>query len=200
MKERGRFLQPCQPVESALQDKSGGVLIDDGGTFLTTDIGSDQFALYRSSRKPLVPQSDRQFSEPGKVAGECTSRLRSRAFAPIHIDRQAEDESDCGAFGRESIYARGVRGEGLARDGLDRRCKLSIGVTDCDSDRLRSKIEPDQNSAGGQMQSGFSKWQDDGHVSRHHACGKLLGIMRDVSRSGKPHALVGVSRNASECA
>jgi len=44
------FLQPREPVESALQDESGGVLVDNRSTLAAADVGRDQLPLYRSGR------------------------------------------------------------------------------------------------------------------------------------------------------
>ena len=134
-----------------MQDESGGVLIDDGSAFLAADIGRDQFTFYRGGRETFIPECDRQLCELGEITGECARRLCSRPFAAIHIDRQAKYKSDCRTFSRECDYAPRVRGERLARDSLDGGCKLSIGVTGGDPDRLGSKVEPNQSPADGQM-------------------------------------------------
>src|SRR5581483_4307700 len=73
-------LQPGKPVERALQDEGCGVLIDHRGALLAADVGGDQIALDGGGRQALVPQRDRQFRQPGEVAGKGAGRLRARSL------------------------------------------------------------------------------------------------------------------------
>src|SRR5215510_14661187 len=84
---------PCEPVERALQDEGGGVLVDHLGALLAARIGLDQDALDRDGREPLVPQTDRQLGHPRKVARKRARRLRARPFAAVHVDGQAKHEA-----------------------------------------------------------------------------------------------------------
>src|SRR5262249_22751147 len=79
-----------------------------------------------------------------------------------------------------------------------RGCKLSIGIAGCHADRLGSQIEPDQSAASGQMQSSLGEWQNNGHVSRHRACGEPFDKIRNLPGRGKPHAIVGSAADVSE--
>ena len=82
-----------QPVERALQDEDRGVFVDHLGAPGAAHVHADQFAFDRDGGEPLVPQRDRQIGELGKIAGEGAGRLRARAFAAVHVDRQAEHEA-----------------------------------------------------------------------------------------------------------
>src|SRR5262249_4324913 len=159
---RGR-LYFGQSVERSLQDEGGSVLIDHGSTLPAADVGGNQFPLHRDGRKPLIPQSNRQFGELGEIAGEGAGRLRARALAAIHIDWQAKHESDGGAFTRKLEHALRVGGEALSCDGLHARCELSIGIAGGNADRLGAEIEADERPTGGQVCGSFSERQNDGH-------------------------------------
>ena len=76
--------ESSQAVERALQDIDGGVLIDDGGAFLSAHIGGDQRAFDRGGRQTLVPERDRQIGcviNPGEDA-QSTSPI-----IPISVGR-----------------------------------------------------------------------------------------------------------------
>ena len=152
------------PWRGRLDTEGGGVLVNHGCALFAADVGRDQFAFDRNRREPLIPESDRQFGEFGEIASERARRLRTRALAAIHIDRQAEHESDGGAFGGKDEHALRVGGESPARDGLDARCKFSIGITGGNADGLGAEIKPDEGPAGGQVRDGFNEGQDEGHA------------------------------------
>src|ERR1019366_7399888 len=75
---------------------------------------ADQFALDRRGGEPLVPQSDGEFGEFGKIAGEGAGRLRPWALAGVHVDGQPEHETHGIALGGDGEQARRVGLEGLA--------------------------------------------------------------------------------------
>src|SRR5689334_5660940 len=55
---QGRQHAAAEPIERALQNVGGRVLIDDSGAAGARHIGRDQLTLDRGSRQPLVPQRD----------------------------------------------------------------------------------------------------------------------------------------------
>ena len=114
------FCPRVEPVERTLENEGGGMLIDHRLALGAARVGLDQRALDRGRRQPLVPERDRQFGQLRKVAGEGARRLRARSFAAVHIDRQAEHETDGVAFGGKFENARGVEMKALPRNGLDR--------------------------------------------------------------------------------
>src|SRR3954453_1073491 len=60
-----------QPVERALQDVGGRMLVDDFGAPGSAHIGGDEVALDRGGRQPLVPQADRQRGQLRQIARKC---------------------------------------------------------------------------------------------------------------------------------
>src|SRR5262249_59678509 len=102
--------------------------------------------------KPLVPECDRQVGESGEIARECASRLRARAFAAIHVDRQSEYETDGGPFGGERNDTSRVRSKGLACDGFYGGCQLSIRIAGRDPPRFFFQIEAGHRAAGGEKE------------------------------------------------
>jgi hypothetical protein len=160
----GFFLEPRKPVERALQDESGGVLIDHSGALGAADIGCDQFAFNRNGREPFVPQCDRQLSQFCKIARKGARGLRTRPFAAVHIERQAEHNSGSRSLGRECKHAPCVGSEGCASDCLDARREFSIRIARSDADRLGSEIKANECAASGQVRGGFNQRQDDGHA------------------------------------
>ena len=103
-----RRRKPREPVERALQDEDGGVLVDHLGALRAAHVGGDQVALDRGGREPLVPQADRQRGQLGEIARKGARRLRARTFRAVHVDRQAEHEAGRVALG-------GEREHGVAR-------------------------------------------------------------------------------------
>ena len=83
-----------QPVERALQDIGGGMLVDHRGALGAAGVGGEQFALDRRGGQALVPEPDRQAAQPGEIAGEGAGRLGARAFAAVHVDGQAQHQAD----------------------------------------------------------------------------------------------------------
>src|SRR5439155_17702881 len=78
---------PAKPVERALQNVGGSVLVDDGGALPSAGVGGDQFALDRGGREPLVPERDRQLGDAREIAREGARGLGARALAAIHVER-----------------------------------------------------------------------------------------------------------------
>ena len=157
------FLQARQSIKRSLQYESGGVLIDHGRAFGSTDVRGNQFAFDGGRGKSLVPKRDRQFGELAEIACEGAGRLCPWALAAIHIDWQSEHEPYGGAFTREHEHPLRVGGEPFPRNGLHSRRELSLWIAGGHPDGLGAEIEPDKRSADGQVPSGFNEWQDDGH-------------------------------------
>src|SRR5262245_22153030 len=79
-----------EPIERALEDVGGRVLINHPSTAGARHIGRDQLALDRGGGQPLVPERDRKLGQPREVAGEGAGRLRARALAAVHVDGEPE--------------------------------------------------------------------------------------------------------------
>jgi hypothetical protein len=173
----------CQPVERALQDEDGGVLVDHLGAPRPADVGGDELALDRGGGEPLVPQADRQLGQARQVAREGAGRLRARTFAAVHVDREPEHKARCLALGRQRQQSLRISGKILARDRLDGSGKPPVGIAGGDADGLAAEVEADQGAARRQMLRRFDEGKDQcrhwrglacasvrGHHARHYRC------------------------------
>ena len=68
-------------------------------------------------------------------------------FAGVHVDGQAEHETDGVALAGDREQPRGVGFERLALDGLDAGREPAVGIGHRDPDGLGAQIEPDQRAA-----------------------------------------------------
>src|SRR5215469_15426712 len=87
---QGSLSNPREPIERALQNVRGRMLVDHGGTFGTARIAGDEVAFDRGGREPLVPQRDRQLGTAREVARERAGRLRPRPLGAVHVDGKAK--------------------------------------------------------------------------------------------------------------
>jgi hypothetical protein len=140
-----------QPVECALQDISGGVLVDHRLAAGAACIRLDESALNCRGRQPLVPKRDRKFREPREITGKGAGRLHARTFGPVHVDRQSEHETDDVPLAGEGQEPLGVGIEASAKDGRDRSGEPAIRVAHGDADGLGSKVEAHERTARRQM-------------------------------------------------
>ena len=159
-----------QTIQRALQDEHRGVLVDHFGALGAADVHADQFALDRRGRKPLVPQSDGQIGEGGKVAGKGAGRLRARSLAAVHVDGQAEHEAHRIAFGRERQQPRRVGLERLALDCLDAGREPAVGIGNGNADGLGAEIEADQRAALRPVRGGFDQRENEGGHGMRITC------------------------------
>ncbi len=98
-----------------------------------------------------------------KLRREGAGRLRARAFAAVHVDRQTEHEPDGIAFRRERQQALGVGGELGAGDGFDCGRQPAIRIARCNPDGLGAEVEADQRAARRQAGGGLDEWKHDSH-------------------------------------
>lgn len=136
-----------QAVERALEDVSGGVLVDHRLALGAAGIGRDQRPFHGRGRQPFVPQRDRQRGELCKIAGKRAGRLGARALGAVHVDRQAEHKTYGAPFGGEIEQALRVETEAFSGDGLDRCRQTPVRVARRDADGFGAKIETDQRAA-----------------------------------------------------
>src|SRR6266545_3074978 len=153
-----------EPIERALENVRGGVLIDDPGTAGARHIRGDQLALDRGGGEPFVPEGDWKLGEPRKVACKGARGLRARTLAAVHVDGKPEHEGDRLPFRGKRKQPCRIGGERLARDGFDAGREPPVGIAGSNPDRLGAEIEPDQRAAGGQMRRRLGQGKDQcGH-------------------------------------
>jgi hypothetical protein len=92
--------------------------------------------------------------------------LRARPLGPVHVEGQAEDETDGPAIRSKGEQARRVGLEGLSGDGFDAGRKPAVGIGDRNADGLGPEIETEQRAPCGQEGSCFGERTDHGS----HAC------------------------------
>src|SRR5439155_14028729 len=161
---------PRQPIERTLENESGSVLIDDFGAAGARHIRRDQLALDCGGGQPLVPKRDRKIGQPREIAGKGARRLRTRPFAAVHVDGQAENEGDRLSLGGQREQARCVGGKIPARDSLDGRREPPVGIACRHANRLAAEIKPDQGAASRQMRGRLGQGKDQ--------CGHERGVAR----------------------
>ena len=161
-----------EPVERALQDEHRGVLVDHRRALFPADVGRDQLALDRGGGQPLVPERDRQIGEFGEVAREGAGGLRAGSFAAVHVERQAEHETNAATFGGESQHTFGIEGEGFAGNRFHAGGEPAVGVRGGDADGLGADIEAEQSAAQRQVRGGLAHFDDGG---RHETTFPCLG-------------------------
>src|SRR5262249_35458971 len=122
--------------------------------------GRGELALDWGGGQALVPERDRKLGQPREIACKGARRLRARTFAAVHIDGKSEHEGGGLPFGGKCEQARGIGGERLARDGLDRGREPPVGIARRDADRLGAEVEADQRAARGQMHRRLGQGKD----------------------------------------
>ena len=126
------------------------MLVDHLGAAGAANVHADQFALDGGGRQPLVPQRDGKAGEVGEIAGKGAGRLRARALAAVHVDRQAEHEADGVAFGRDIARSRAASAlKALRWMRFDAGREPAVGVGHGDADGLGAEIEADQGATLG---------------------------------------------------
>ena len=138
-----------QRVDRALQDVRGSERVDLLGAAGAADVGVDHRPLDGLSRPALVPQQDRQL-ERRQVAGEGADRLRSRAIAAVHVERQTDDEPDDMLMLDERRSACEILGELGAADRFGRPGKMPAGIAHREADGLGADVEPGELAALGE--------------------------------------------------
>jgi hypothetical protein len=73
--------------------------------------------------------------------------LRARPLAGVHVDGQAEHETDRVAFAGDGKQTRSIGLKGPALNGLDPGGEPAIGIGYRYPDGLGAEIKPDQRSA-----------------------------------------------------
>ena len=129
-----------QRVDCALKDVRRSESVDLLGAPGAADVGFDHRPFDRLGRPALVPQQDGKF-ERREVARKGADRLRSRAVAAVHVERQADDHADYALRIDDSPEAREVLGELGAANGLERSGEMPSGIADRDADGLCADIE-----------------------------------------------------------
>jgi hypothetical protein len=137
------------------------VLIDHCGALAAADVGRDQLTFDRGGRQALVPQGDGKIGEARKVAGKGARRLRARTLRSIHVDRQAEHETDRATLGGKPQKPRRVGGKTRALDGLDAGRKPPVRIADRNANGLGAEIEADQRAARAKMARRFDKRENE---------------------------------------
>ena len=173
-----------EAVKRALQDIGGGHLIDDGGALGARDVLFDQRAVDRGGRQALIPESEGRGVQAAEIAQERARRLHPRAFAAVHVERQADDQ-------REDLMARDlgdqllrVGGEFLALDGEQRRADAALDIGKREADRLRAEIDADQpRMARQQRRQRFQRDRRGGHsVALTWAARRRHMLQRETAR------------------
>src|SRR4029077_16717685 len=90
-----------EAIESSLQNECSRMLVDDRSALGTAHVSGNQFAFDCWGGQPFVPQRDGERRASGQVAPKRARRLRTWAFAAVHVNRQAQYEPDHLAFGSE---------------------------------------------------------------------------------------------------
>lgn len=72
--------------------KAAAAEIDPLGALLSRNIHSDQGALRRNGRQPLVPINEWKLGQLFHIADKSAGGLHPRTFAAIHIHRQPNDD------------------------------------------------------------------------------------------------------------
>jgi hypothetical protein len=108
------------------------------------------------------------------MASERACRLRSRAFAAVHVDGKPEYDPNGLAIGAERKDTRSVERKFCPHDGLNPRGEAAVGIADGNANGFGAEVETDQGAAAGQQRRHFDEWEDGrGHgedLSRsHHA-------------------------------
>ena len=146
-----------EPIQRALQDVGGGMLIDHGLALVAADVRLDQGAFDRGGREPLVPERDWKLGQLRQIAGESTRRLRARTFAAVHVDRKPEHIARDAPLAGEREQARGIIAEAFPGDRLDRSGQTAVGIAHGNTDGLGAEIETHQCAARRQERCGLGQ-------------------------------------------
>ena len=158
----------AEPIERALQDKRGRMLVDHRGALGAADIGRDQFALDRGGGEPLVPERDRQF---GAALRGCARRRASIARAglrvPSMLSGSPSTKPDGAGVRRQVQQARGIGREFLRAMVSTPAASLRSGSRDGDADGLGAEVETDQRPRARASAAASTRGNDE---CRHPRC------------------------------
>ena len=104
----------------------------------------DQRSSHSRIGRPRPPFAAVRFARVG------AARLRARAFAAVHVERQADHQSAYAALGDQRRQRRLVRAELAAAQRLRGAGEAPAGVAEREADRLRAEIERHQCAAARQ--------------------------------------------------
>src|ERR1700733_7049021 len=85
-------VKACQAIQQSLQYIGRRRAIDRLGAALAAEVGLDHASRHRGRAQPLIPETDLRIVELQEIMREGPGCLGARAFAAIHVDRQAEDQ------------------------------------------------------------------------------------------------------------
>jgi hypothetical protein len=149
-----------QAVQRSLQDEHGRVLIYGFGPAGAAHVGSNKLALGRRGGQPLIPQRDRKLRHAGEVPRKCAGRLRARAFAPIHVDRQAEHKTDGLAFACKRQQTRGIHAKMFSPDCFNGGRNSPGRIARGNAYGLAAEIEPKQRTTRRQVSGRLDERKD----------------------------------------
>jgi hypothetical protein len=169
-----------QCIKQALQNDGGGHFINIGLAFFAAHSGFDHLLFGFETRKPFVPEDDGQGREIAEIAGEGSGGLAARAFAAVHVQRQAQDDEAHIFSGGEFDQGLRIGGEFGAPHRVARRCKLPGVIRRGHADGLGAKVQGHEAQVHGQGRNGGQGGvEQDGH----------WGAVNFFSRNRKQHNL-----------
>ena len=124
--------------------------VDGSCTLGAAHILPDHRSLGALRGPALVPKQQRQRKGFVGIAGKGTAGLCARAFATIHVARQAKHQPFDRAFGNQIAQSVAVAAPFAALDGLAIGGKAPTCITKCSADCLGPKVQPQQSPAIGQ--------------------------------------------------
>ena len=140
-----------------MQDYSRGVGIDRLGAFGSAHVLRDHRALGARSGPAFIPQEHRKPKSLRTVAGKGAARLRTRAFAAVHVAWQTQDDTHNAALSDQRSQAVAITAPFAAAQSLARARKAPPCVTQGGADRLRAKVKAKQDA---------TVWQRLGKINR----------------------------------
>src|SRR4051794_30624207 len=138
-----RWRKVGQRINCALQDMRRSQRIDLLGAPGAADVGLDHRSLYRLRGPALIPQEEGQI-ERREVAGKGADRLRARAVASVHAERQADDQPGDVLALDESAQRFEILGELDPPDGFGGTREMPPGVADGEADGLGADVQSDK--------------------------------------------------------
>ncbi len=130
-----------QPIQYALQNISGGELVDIFGAFFTAHICVQHTACDGHGGQPFVPEENWEITDFHEVVGEIFDGLDAGARTAVHINGQADDKGDGFILVINVEKLRRIRCEFLPAYGFERRRDETRPVRNCEAERLGSRIK-----------------------------------------------------------